>query len=176
MATRGGASVPLDASAEEHDLQSWAHVIAAVIVIAAAPALAETPRVVAYTIENGVRIKHSLTGEPGTPSAGRELFIDTAATGCALCHGDPEGAPGEARALDGLGARMDAGTIRLWLVAPAILSPDTDMPSYYEIGQRDDPKDPFFGQTRLSAAEIEDLVAYLSSLGSGTTPPSVTGN
>ena len=69
-------------------------------------------------------------------------------------------APG-APALTGLAQRMDAATLRLWLVAPQVLRPGTAMPAFYLLGQRKDPNDPRYGEPTLSAAEIEDLIAYL---------------
>ena len=56
---------------------------------------------------------------------------------------------------------MEEGTLRLWLVAPQVMNPETSMPTYYAVGQRTDESDPLYGSTRLSAAEIEALVAYL---------------
>ena len=56
---------------------------------------------------------------------------------------------------------MNAGRLRLWLVAPTVLAPGTAMPGYYTLGQRTDPMDPRFGETRLTAGQIEDLIAYL---------------
>ena len=127
-------------------------------------------RIVAYTIVNGNAVPESLTAGPGDPEAGRKLFFDREATGCSGCHGSP-GGPGAqpdsngARApeLTGIGDRMDAGTIRMWLIAPQVLAPDSGMPGYYSVGQRADENDPLYGSTRLSAEEIEALVAYLAS-------------
>jgi hypothetical protein len=42
-----------------------------------------------------------------------------------------------------------------------VIDPETRMPAYYALGQRMDPADPRFGEPLLTAAEIEDLVAYL---------------
>ncbi len=127
-------------------------------------------RVVAYQIVDARSIPESLIGEPGNAEAGRKLYFDRKVTGCSGCHGSP-GGPGaqpnatgaNAPALSGLADRREVGTIRLWLIAPRVLMPDAEMPSYYEVGQRSDENDPFFGSTRLSAREIEDLVAYLAA-------------
>jgi len=94
--------------------------------------MAGSDRVVAYTIVDGRTIPASLTGAPGDAKAGRTLYFDNDATGCAGCHGSPEEADnGDATDLSGLARRMDAGTLRLWLVAPAVRVPDTAMPGYY---------------------------------------------
>ena len=128
----------------------------------------EQDRVVAYQIVDASEIPASLTGQSGDAEAGRKLYFDRELTGCSGCHGSPAGPGAEAgQGADGappltrVSARMPEGTIRLWLVAPEVLSPETTMPAYYRIGQRTDPNDPRFGEPLLSAAEIEDLVAYL---------------
>ncbi|MGF1552830.1 MAG: c-type cytochrome, partial [Paracoccaceae bacterium] len=128
---------------------------------------------VAYTVVDGARIEPSLTGVPGGRAAGRRLYADPRA-GCVTCHGLPEAAaagrapfataprPG-VPALDGVGGRLGAGAVRLWLVAPGFLAPGIEH-SVYAVGQRTDPADPFWGGPRLTAAEVEDLVAFLAGL------------
>lgn len=132
-------------------------------------------RVVAYQIVDGRTIPDSLTGRPGDPEAGRQLYFDRALTGCSGCHGSPGGPGAEANpnqdrapSLQDLANRMDAGTVRLWLIAPQVLRPGTAMPGYYALGQRDDPKDPRYGEPILSAQEIENLLAYLLRQGGGS--------
>lgn len=127
-------------------------------------------RVVAYTIADARAIPDSLTGKPGDPEAGRALYFDAKLARCAGCHGAPDGEAGQgaphaaptAPSLADLGGRLDEGAIRLWLVAPEVIEPGTAMPGYYSVGQRDDPADPRFGEPLLTAAEIENLVAYLA--------------
>lgn len=126
-------------------------------------------RVVAYQIVNGTSIPTGLTANPGDAEAGRKLYFDRKVTGCSGCHGSP-GGPGaqpnasgaDAPSLSGVANRMDPGVMRMWLIAPRVLAPDGAMPGYYEVGQRSDENDPLYGSTRLSAAEIEALVAYLA--------------
>ena len=59
---------------------------------------------------------------------------------------------------------MSVGAIRLWIVAPVAIDPETAMPAFYAAGQRDEADDPLYGGPALTAAEIEDLVAYLAAL------------
>ena len=126
-------------------------------------------RVVAYEIVDARSVPDSLTGAEGNAEAGRRLYFDRNVTGCSGCHGSP-GGPGaqpnatgpQAPSLSGLADRMEVGTMRLWLIAPRVLAPEGEMPSYYQVGQRDDENDPLYGSTRLSAREIEDLIAYLA--------------
>ncbi|MEM7212423.1 MAG: c-type cytochrome [Pseudomonadota bacterium] len=134
-------------------------------------------RVVAYEIVNGRSIPKSLTANPGDPEIGRRLYFDREITGCSGCHGSP-GGPGaqpnadasNAPQLAGVADRMDEGVLRLWLVAPQVMDPETSMPAYYAVGQRSDENDPLYGSTRLSAAEIEALVAYLMRQKTETRP------
>lgn len=131
-------------------------------------ATAQSDRVVSYTIVNAREIPQSLTGTEGDPERGRKLYFDREATGCSGCHGSP-GGPGAqpnsggdvAPSLSGIAGRRTIGRLRLWLVAPDVIRPGTQMPTYYAVGQRQDPHDPRFGEPRLAAAEIEDLLAYL---------------
>jgi sulfur-oxidizing protein SoxX len=139
-----------------------------VLLALAAPARAAEP-VVAYTITDGAGIAESLTGAPGDAEAGRALLAHEPRAGCAGCHGLP-GASGDAGAersasdLAGIGGRMDPAAIRLWIVAPVVIAPETEMPAFYAAGQRDGADDPLYGGPALTASEVEDLVAYLSGL------------
>lgn len=125
--------------------------------------------VTAYEIVDAREVPASLTGAPGDPEAGRRLYFDRQLTRCSGCHGSP-GGPGAqadigaagAPSLSGVGRRLSEGAIRLWLIAPQVIEPGTKMPSYYTVGQRDDPADPRFGEPLLTASDIEDLVAYLA--------------
>ncbi|MEL6767067.1 MAG: c-type cytochrome [Pseudomonadota bacterium] len=139
---------------------------------------AEVPAVAPYTIVNGRSIPESLTGRAGNAAEGLRLYLNAARSGCASCHGVPDapgtrghpGREGSAPAARGMpslervGARLSPGTIRLWLVLPDLLGRRGAMPSAYAAGQRTDPADPLHGGPRLTAAEIEDLVAWLSGL------------
>ncbi|MEM6680165.1 MAG: c-type cytochrome [Pseudomonadota bacterium] len=126
------------------------------------------PAIVAYTIVDGREIPESLTGRAGDPEAGSALYLDAARTGCILCHGVPKAAgpplpPADGiPALDGVGARLSPGRLRLWIVAPAMTG--AEKPSLYAPGQRTDPDDPLHGGPTLTASEVEDLVAWLESL------------
>ena len=138
--------------------------VAAIVVLAGSGRAAEP--VVAYTITNGSEITASLTGAPGDAARGRALYGGEARAGCPACHGVP-GAVDETTSapdLAGVGGRLSVGAIRLWIVAPVAIAEDTAMPAYYAAGQRDGAEDPLYGGPALTAAEIEDLVAYLAAL------------
>lgn len=115
---------------------------------AAAQDAVAPPAVVPYTITDAREITESLTGWPGDARRGGALY---ATVDCSACH-------------DALpGAGLSAGQIRLWIVAPAAIVPETLMPAYYAAGQRKGAGDPLHGGPALTASEIENLVAFLAA-------------
>jgi len=119
-----------------------------------------------YTIA-GDAIPQSLTGAPGNAARGRALVAERAST-CILCHSGPfpeQAFQGDlAPDLAGSGSRWSAGQIRLRLVDASRLNAATIMPSYYRIDGLERVGTPWRGKPILSAEQIEDVVAYLSSL------------
>ncbi|MDA9548867.1 cytochrome C [Bradyrhizobium sp. CCBAU 45321] len=142
-------------------------VVAAVITLSLALAAgARAEELVPYKIV-GDGIPASLTGSPGDAARGRALVL-TRTTTCILCHSGPfpetrfqgDLAPD----LAGAGNRWSASQLRLRLVDASRFNPDTIMPFYYRndglvrVGRN------FAGKPILSAAEIEDIVAFLATL------------
>lgn len=115
----------------------------------------------------GDGIPDSLTGAPGDTAHGRALVLERTNT-CILCHSGPfpetrfqgDLAPD----LSGSGGRWSAGQLRLRLVDASRLNPETIMPSYYRIDGLNRVGRNWSGKPILSAAEIEDIVAYLATL------------
>ena len=150
----------------------WGRIVILLAGLSAAAQAAEP--IVAYRITDAAEIVESLTGAPGDPERGRIVYTEERRAGCPACHGIP-GALGAgddpkletAPDLAGVGARLGRGALRLWIVAPEVIDPDTAMPAYYAPGQRQDADDPLYGGPALTAEEIEDLVAYLA----GQTKP-----
>lgn len=125
-----------------------------------------------YIVRDGRAIPEALTDEPGDPVSGRRLFHNFSRTGCSLCHGTAEAPrrPDSGRTappLDRVADRLTPARIRLWIVAPQTIRPATTMPAFHKPGQRTDVEDPLYGGPRLTAAEVEDLVAYLSQTSLG---------
>ncbi len=103
----------------------------------------------------------SLTGVPGNAELGRDVFVNAQKGGCVSCHqlstlpaATPQGNVGPA--LDGAGSKYSDGQLRQVLMEPGAYFPETMMPSYNRPGEA-------VGSV-LTAAEVEDLVAYLGSL------------
>jgi len=122
---------------------------------------------VTYTI-SGNTIPKSLTGKPGDPKKGRALAIARKKGNCLACHmmpipeQDDHGQIGPP--LYGIAGRVTPAEMRLRLVDPKRMSPETAMPAFYKKDGLHRVLKKFQGKTILSAQEIEDVVAYLSTL------------
>ncbi len=158
---RGKRSARLDISSHIPSI------VAAVITLNLALAAgARAEELLPYNIV-GDGIPASLTGSPGDAARGRALVLARTTT-CILCHSGPfpetrfqgDLAPD----LTGAGNRWSASQLRLRLVDASRFNPETIMPSYYRtdglvrVGRN------FAGKPILSAAEIEDIVAFLATL------------
>lgn len=158
---RGDWSARRDFSSHIHSL------VAAVLMLSLAlAASARAEELLPYAIVND-GIPASLTGSPGNAARGRALVLARTTT-CILCHSGPfpetrfqgDLAPD----LTGAGNRWSVGQLRLRLVDASRFNPETIMPSYYRadglvrVGRN------FAGKPILSAAEIEDIVAFLATL------------
>jgi sulfur-oxidizing protein SoxX len=127
---------------------------------------AKAEELLPYTIV-GDGIPDSLTGKPGDAARGRALVLDRAST-CILCHSGPlpearfqgDLAPN----LAGAGNRWSIGQLRLRLVDASRLNPATIMPSYYHIDGLVRVGQSWRDRPILSAEQIEDIVAYLTTL------------
>jgi len=116
----------------------------------------------------GDAIPASLTGQPGDATRGRAIVANRSLGLCLLCHSGPvaeERFQGDlAPSLAGAGSRWSEGQLRLRIVDGSRLNADTIMPPYYRtIGLQRVARN-FDGKTILSAAQVEDVVAYLATL------------
>ena len=120
-----------------------------------------TAQVVPYKVV-GDGIPQSLTGRPGNAASGRALLVKREAANCLQCHSvkkDKDLAAGgdKAPALDGVAAALTPAQLRLSVVDYSRISAGSAMPSFH--------KAPAGGDKPLLLAEqIEDIVAYLSTL------------
>jgi sulfur-oxidizing protein SoxX len=115
----------------------------------------------------GDAIPEPLTASAPDPLRGREIVMSRDGN-CLLCHALPEtGARfmgNLAPPLSGIGARMDAGQLRLRLVDTTRLNRDTIMPAYYRVDGLNRVAQAFRGKPILTAQQIEDTIAYLATL------------
>jgi sulfur-oxidizing protein SoxX len=113
-------------------------------------------------------IPASLTGAAGDPADGRAIVLDRRLGACLLCHTGPfpeERFQGTlAPDLSGAGSRWSAGQLRLRLVDASRLNPGTIMPPYYRVDGLTRVGSAWRGKPMLTAAQIEDVVAFLSTL------------
>jgi L-cysteine S-thiosulfotransferase len=137
-----------------------------VLALAAPPAQAEEGLVPTTVVGDG--IPQSLTGAPGDAARGRAIVVDRTRGLCLLCHAGPfpeERFQGNlAPDLTGVGGRLSPGQLRLRLVDGRALNPETIMPSYYSLAGLARVGRAWQGRPILSAAEIEDVVAFLATL------------
>jgi sulfur-oxidizing protein SoxX len=115
----------------------------------------------------GDAIPESLTGGAGDPARGRAIVVRREST-CLLCHSGPfpdERFQGDlSPSLKGTGARWSEGELRLRMVDASRLNPATIMPSFYRVDGLNRVARAWQGKPILSAEQIEDVVAYLTTL------------
>ncbi|MBY0337333.1 MAG: sulfur oxidation c-type cytochrome SoxX [Acetobacteraceae bacterium] len=137
---------------------------------ALALALVATPaagQVAEFTV-TGDAIAAPLAGLAGDAARGAALVRDRQTANCLICHAIPDprerfmgdvGPP-----LAGVASRLTPGQMRLRVVDPTLVNPNSVMPSYHRVAGlvRVDPA--LRGRPVLGAQEIEDVVAYLATL------------
>jgi sulfur-oxidizing protein SoxX len=120
-----------------------------------------------YTVV-GDAIPDSLTGTPGDAERGRTIVANRQVGLCLLCHTGPY--PEErfqgtlAPDLKGTGSRWSQGQLRLRIVDASRLNPDTIMPPYYRLEGLARVAPAFQGKPLLTAEQIEDVIAHLTTL------------
>jgi sulfur-oxidizing protein SoxX len=116
----------------------------------------------------GDAIPEPLTGARGDAARGRAIVANRQVGLCLLCHSGPfpeERLQGTiAPDLKGAGARWSEGQLRLRIVDATRLNPDTIMPPYYRIEGLQRVARSFRDKPVLTAEQIEDVVAWLTTL------------
>lgn len=119
--------------------------------------------------KQGLAIAKPLTHVPGDPARGRALVIDRHKGNCLACHAMPipeepfHGSVGPS--LIGVASRLSMGQLRLRVVDEKQINPMSIMPGYYRHPSHfNQVLAEYEGKTLLSAQEVEDVVAYLSTL------------
>ena len=110
----------------------------------------------------------SLTGAKGDPARGRAIVANRQVGLCLLCHSGPfpeERFQGNlAPDLRGAGARWSEAQLRLRIVDSSRINPATIMPAYYRTDGLTRVAPAWRDKPVLSAAQIEDVVAFLLTL------------
>ncbi|MDE2617798.1 MAG: sulfur oxidation c-type cytochrome SoxX [Burkholderiales bacterium] len=110
----------------------------------------------------------ALEGAVGDATRGRAIVASRQHGLCLLCHSGPipeERFQGNlAPDLAGAGRRWSAAQLRLRLVDPRQLNPESIMPAYYRSEGLTRVGRAWKGRSILNAQQIEDVVAYLQTL------------
>jgi sulfur-oxidizing protein SoxX len=113
-------------------------------------------------------IPASLTGAKGDPARGRAIVTNRQLGLCLLCHSGPfpeERFQGNlAPDLAGAGKRWSEGALRLRIVDSSRINPATIMPAYHRTDGLARVAPAWRGKPVLSAEQIEDVVAFLTTL------------
>lgn len=139
-----------------------------VLAVVGAPGESGAQDMVKYQVVDGHSIPASLTGKPGDPAKGREVAINRRLGNCLACHELPipeqpyHGAIGPD--LHGVATRLSEGELRMRVVNPKVMNPDTIMPAFYREDGLHRVMKKFQGKTILTAEQVEDVVAYLKTL------------
>ena len=122
-------------------------------------------------IKGGVAaIARQLTNTPGDPNEGAKVVVERRLGNCLSCHqidvlrgeefhGDV-GPP-----LDGVAGRWDTATLRMIVVNPKnVFGEETVMPAFYRVDGLNRVRPEFVGKPILTAQQVEDVVAFLTTL------------
>lgn len=115
-------------------------------------------------------VLESLTGVPGNPEEGAKTFANRSLGNCLACHVnsalDKELFQGNVGPeLDGVADRWTPEELRAIVVdAKKVFGPDTMMPGFYSLNVGVNVREDLVGKTILTAQQVEDVVAYLTTL------------
>ena len=147
-----------------------ARFLASLLLAMAMPAMASAQS----AMVTGDAVVQSLTGSAGDPARGRAIIADRQKGFCLLCHGGPfpeEPLQGNlAPSLAGAGSRWNEGQLRLRLMDNKRVNPESIMPAYHRIEGLNRVGAIWRDRPILSAAEIEDVLAFLMGLKTEKAP------
>jgi sulfur-oxidizing protein SoxX len=147
-----------------------ARFLASLLLAMAMPAMARAQS----AMVTGDAVVQSLTGSAGDPARGRAIIADRQKGFCLLCHGGPfpeEPLQGNlAPSLAGAGSRWNEGQLRLRLMDNKRVNPESIMPAYHRIEGLNRVGAIWRDRPILSAAEIEDVLAFLMGLKAEKAP------
>ena len=113
-------------------------------------------------------IPTSLTGAKGDPARGRAIVTNRQLGLCLLCHSGPfpeERFQGDlAPDLAGAGKRWSEGQLRLRIVDSSRINPTSVMPAYHRTDGLVRVAPAWRDKPVLNAEQIEDVVAFLTTL------------
>lgn len=114
-------------------------------------------------------VPQALTAQAGDSERGLAVVLDRSRGHCLLCHSvaaiDEPSQGNIGPALDTVGKRLSAAALRLRLIDGTKINPATAMPAYYRTADLQQVGRAYLNQPVLTAQEIEDVVAWLQTLG-----------
>jgi L-cysteine S-thiosulfotransferase len=139
-----------------------------IALLAALGARAAVAQGVASFSVAGEAIALPLDGLRGDSERGRLLAFDPERGNCTICHpvpgGDARGQGTIGPSLAGVGKRLGIGQLRLRVVDGTQINPATIMPPYHRVDGLNKVGAQWRGKPVLAAQEVEDIVAFLSTL------------
>ncbi len=133
----------------------------------AAMAAEVAPGDVAFT-DDGVAM--SLTGMPGDPAEGGNIFKNKKLGNCLACHANSAMSKEQFHgnvgpSLDGVASRYSTEQLRQIVTnSKSVFTEDTVMPGFYSLEVGKNVREDLVGKTILTAQQVEDVVAYLGTL------------
>jgi sulfur-oxidizing protein SoxX len=114
-------------------------------------------------------VPQSLTGAPGDAAAGRKVVAARNLGNCIACHAisamKSEQFHGDyGPSLDGVATRYNEAQLRMLLTDAKQIFPDTVMPAFHKNAGFNRVRAEFAGKPILTAAQVEDVVAFLKTL------------
>lgn len=102
----------------------------------------------------------------GDAGRGREVFLQRDEGRCVLCHAAPgvEVAGNVGPSLAGVGSRLTPAQLRLRIADITRVYPDSVMPTFHRTEGMVRVAPQFRGKPALTGQQVEDLVAWLSTL------------
>ena len=146
-------------------LASTVRLLALALTVGSASAAAPSANVKVSVVGDGIPQPLASAGDAGR---GLRLIVARENANCVLCHAIPDAAVRFAGdvgpSLAGVGARLTVAQLRLRVADNLRLQPATIMPSYYKVDGLARVAAAYRDKPILSAAEVEDVVAYLATL------------
>ena len=141
---------------------------AAATLTATTATMASAAELVSYKVVDDT-IPASLTGKSGDAANGKKIYLNRKKGNCLACHvtKDMADQPFHGNVgppMDGVAGRYTEAELRMRIVNPKVMNPDTIMPAFYRADGFHRVLKKFQGKTVISAQEVEDIIAYLMTM------------
>ena len=114
------------------------------------------------------RADKPLSAMPGNHQSGKHIFTDRELGHCVLCHSvsslDVEFQGNIGPDLTAVALRLDKAELRFRIMDYSQVKDNVLMPPYYRLDNLNQVEASYRGKTILSGQQIEDIIAYLTSI------------